>query len=257
MDDTTFFGVTEFESYPVSIAKLFDDAKVQPLFKTLPVIILKPNLVNASRFPVTTSVECCKAVIDYIKRCSDAQIIIAEGCGDPGLETSEIFSILGYSKLAKSHGVELVDLNNEPLVKLKNHNNTIFPSMFLPQLVFDHFLFSLPVLKAHSLAGVTGTLKNMMGIAPPSHYSEHGFWKKGVFHARMQQSIIELNRYRTPDLTLLDASLGLCDYHLGGATCDPPVNKLVLSNNAYRIDQFAAELLGIDPKTIQHIHTAE
>ena len=257
MDDATFFGVTEFESYPVSISKLLEKAKTQTLFKALPVIILKPNLVNATKFPVTTSVECCKAVIEFIRACSDAHIIIAEGCGDPGLETSEIFSILGYTKLIRSHGVELVDLNNEPLVELENHNNTIFPTMFLPKLVFDQFLFSLPVLKAHSLAGITGTLKNMMGIAPPRHYSENGFWKKGMFHEQMQQSITELNRYRIPDLTLLDASVGLCDYHLGGATCNPPVNKLVLSNDAYKVDQYAAELLGIDPETIQHIHTHE
>lgn len=74
----------------------------------------------------------------------------------------------------------------------------------------ESFLISVPVLKAHSLAGVTGTLKNMTGLARPKHYSgRYGSWKKAVFHGNMQQSIIDLNRYRTPDLPLIEViSLG-------------------------------------------------
>ncbi len=121
-------------------------------------------------------------------------------------------------------------------------------------MLFNSFIVSLPLLKAHSLAGITGTLKNMMGFAPPQYYSGGGMWKKSFFHEQMQDSIIELCRYRTPDLTLMDASVGLSQYHLGGPMCDPPIGKLLAGDDPFRMDQCAAELLNLDPGIIRHIH---
>jgi len=110
------------------------------------------------------------------------------------------------------------------------------------------------VLKAHSLADITGSMKYMIGLAPPAHYSgRHGSWKKAVFHGNMQQSIIDLNQYRTPDLTIMDATIGLAEYHLGGSRCDPPVNKLLGGFDAREVDREAARLLGMDWKIIGHL----
>ena len=112
----------------------------------------------------------------------------------------------------------------------------------------------MPVLKAHSLADITCSLKSMLGFAPPRYYSgRHGIWRKAAFHKHMHQSIRELNKYRTPDFTLVDASVGLADYHLGGATCNPPVGKLVAGADPLAVDRECARLLGLDWKTIGHL----
>ncbi len=97
-------------------------------------------------------------------------------------------------------------------------------------------------------------MKNMMGFAPPSHYSgTQGVWNKAEFHNDIHQAIIDLNKYRKADMTLLDASIGLADYHLGGRTCDPPVNQLVAGFDPLEIDRKAAELLGLDWQKIPHL----
>ncbi len=70
----------------------------------------------------------------------------------------------------------------------------------------------------------------------------------------MHQSILDLNKYRTPDLTLLDASTGMAEYHLGGPQCEPPVNKILAGFNPVEVDRKAAELLGLDWKTIPHLN---
>ena len=80
-----------------------------------------------------------------------------------------------------------------------------------------------------------------------------GIWRKAVFHENMHQSIKDLNKYRTPDFTLVDASVGLADYHLGGATCNPPVNKLVAGADALAVDRECAGLLGLDWRSIEHL----
>ncbi len=254
MPQNQLFHITRFVSYNDSVPKVLDAVGADRIFSEQDHILLKPNLVNDSAFPVTTSPDCCKAVINYIQNCSSATISIAEGCGDAYMDTDEVYERLGYTRLAQDADVELIDLNTADLTMVENSDNSIFPAMFLPKIIFNTFIISLPVLKAHSLAGITCTLKNMMGAAPPKHYSGDGFWKKSLFHEHIQESIVELNRFRTPDLTLLDATIGLADYHLGGPTCRPPVGKMVVSDNPQKIDQCAATLLGFDPDTILHIN---
>ena len=125
--------------------------------------------------------------------------------------------------------------------------------MYLPTIAYDTYIISVPVLKAHSLADITGTLKNMMGFLPPEHYQRGGHWKKAAFHADIHRAIIELNRYVTPNLTLLDARIGLAEYHLGGAECNPHVCKLIAGFNPLAVDRKAAELLGLNPDGIPHL----
>ena len=78
-------------------------------------------------------------------------------------------------------------------------------------------------------------------------------WKKSVFHNHMHRAIIDLNRYRRSDLSLIDASIGLADFHLGGRHCSPPVNKIVAGFDPVHVDRIGAELLGLDWKQIPHL----
>ncbi|MFP4428892.1 MAG: DUF362 domain-containing protein, partial [Desulfovermiculus sp.] len=147
-----------------------------------------------------------------------------------------------------------LDLNTARLVHLRNPACQVFPEMYLPQIVMENFLISVPVLKAHSLAKITGALKNMLGVAPPHYYGgQHGSWKKAAFHARMQQGISDLNTYRCPDLSIMDASVGMAEYHLGGPTCDPPLGKLVGGYDPWEVDREGARLLGLDWTRIGHL----
>lgn len=249
-------AVVDFYSYHKSIFEALDAVGAGEILARQTAILLKPNLINASHHPVTTPAACCEAVVDYLKTCTAADIAIAEGCGDAHLETDEIFDRLGYRELAARRGLALIDLNKAPLVKLVNQNCPIFPEMYLPKIAFTHYVISLPVLKAHSMSAITGTLKNMLGFAPPGYYSSgFGGWKKDQFHLNLQQSIVALNRYRSPDLSVMDASVGLADFHLGGRCCEPPVKKIIAGFNPVRVDRAAAELLGLDWRKIAHLAT--
>lgn len=244
----------DFHSNHESVAIGLDMINARGILAKQRDILIKPNLVNDSKHPVTTSPDFCDAVIDYVRACSKADIIIAEGCGEQSLETHQIFNKLGYTDLAKRKNVELVDLNNAELVKLEDKNCPYFPEMYLPKIAFSHFIISLPVLKAHSLAVITGTMKNMVGFAPPKYYEgKFGVWKKAVFHGTMHQAIIDLNKYRTPDLSIMDASIGLKDHHLRGRHCDPPIKKVIAGFDSLQVDREAANLLGIDWREISHL----
>ncbi len=243
-----------FQSYAASVPEVLERIGAAEILSRQTRILIKPNLINTAPHPVTTPPACCEALIDYIRACSSADIVIAEGCGDADCDTPEVFEALGYGDLAARKGVSLVDLNTAPLRRTANAACACFPEMQLPEIGFTHYLISVPVLKAHSLAEITGTCKNMMGLLPPEHYGGHlGSWKKARFHQRLHQSIRDLIGHRAPDLSLMDATIGLASFHLGGPTCDPPVSRLLAGFDPLALDRQAADLLGLDWQRIPHL----
>lgn len=243
----------EFTDFDHSVRQALDAIGAAASLADLKKVLIKPNLVVAKPPPITTPVDCVRAVVEYVRSHSKAEIIIAEGCGAAEYDTEKVFADLGYVELARQLGVKLVNLNTAPTVVLKDPSCEIFPEFHMPAIAMDHFIISVPVLKAHSFSVITGTMKNMMGFAPPRYYQHGGHWKKSAFHAHMHQAIIDLNRYRRADMSVMDATVGLCDYHLGGRHCDPPVGKIIASFDAKLLDRRAAELLGMHWAKIPHL----
>ncbi|MDQ2087868.1 DUF362 domain-containing protein [Herbivorax sp. ANBcel31] len=246
--------VTNFISYEKSICEILDMLKISSVLKKQKNILIKPNIVNRDSFPITTPPKICENIVLYIKKHSNAQIIIGDGCGSPEYSTIEAFKHLGYDEISNKYNIDLVDLNTVPLKKYKDSSCLVHKEMHLPELIKTHYIISVPVLKAHSLTQITGSMKNMMGLLPPKYYmGKHGVWNKAVFHNRVHESIIDLNKYVSPSLTILDATVGMAEFHLGGAKCDPPVNKLVAGFDAKEVDRKAAELLGFNWNEIDHL----
>jgi uncharacterized protein (DUF362 family) len=246
-----------YKSWSESVAKLLENSGLAELLPDGKKILLKPNLVTNDPPPITTPVDFTRAVSDFILSVKpDAQIIIAEGCGATEYDTFTPFKELGYKKLADEKGFELIDLNTAPLVKLSKPECKRWPEFFMPQVIMESFLISLPVLKAHSIADVTLTMKNMMGAAPPEHYNA-GSWQKSAFHSQMHEAIFDMNRYRTPDFTVLDATIGMRDAHLWGPSCDPEPRLLAASVDPVAIDAFGTGVLKRKWKQIGHIKMAD
>ena len=219
-------------------------------------ILLKPNLVEALEPPITTPVELVAALVDYLReKLPDPEIIIGEGTGATGYDTFHPFQELGYSAMAGEKGIELLDLNREPLREMSDPACKRWPQMALPEILFDSFLLSVPVLKAHSLAGVTLTMKNMMGADPPSHFRQGG-WNKAAFHTDVQAAVFDLNRYRTPDFTVLDATVGMAEAHLWGPVCSPPPAIIAAGFDPVAIDAYGAGILGRNWRDIGHLQMA-
>lgn len=244
----------DFSDWRDDVARLLEKSGLRKRLQDVAQILIKPNLVEPQPPPVTTPVALVAAVVDYLQQhVPGARLLVGEGCGSQTHDTFFIFQELGYVEMAAARGIELVDLNEAELVTKSLPQCRRFPKMHLPGIVFESFLLSLPVLKAHSLAGVTLTMKNMMGLAPPAYYEQGGAWKKASFHDGIQEAIADLNRYRTPDFTLLDATIGMSRAHLWGPTCDPPPNRLVAGYDPVALDAHGATILGRDWRRIGHI----
>ncbi|NTV15054.1 MAG: DUF362 domain-containing protein [Desulfobulbaceae bacterium] len=249
--------VIPFTRWQESVAPLLIASGLLSRLGSATTVLLKPNLVKNMLPPATTPAELVGEIVIFLRRARpELRLIIAEGTGDKEYDTAFMFRELGYTKMAAALNVELLDLNLAPLRRLCLAQCQRWPEMYLPEILFDSFLISVPVLKAHSLAEVTLTMKNMLGCAPPAHYQRGGHWKKSAFHDRIQEAVLDLNRYRTPDFTILDATVGMCEAHVWGAHCQPPCQRLAAAVDPVAIDAYGAELLHRDWHRIGHIRDA-
>ena len=254
--DSTVY-VCEFDSWPQSVPKTLTASGVIDKLAGVKQIIIKPNLVEILQPPITTPVECVEEIVAFFKQNAPAmRLIVAEGCGAREYDTLRAFDELGYTDMAGRREIELMDLNTQELVTRRLPQCSRWPEMHLPRILFESFVISVPQLKAHSLASVTLSMKNMMGCAPPSHYQKGGHWKKASFHNDIQNAVLDLNRYRRPDFVFMDATVGMQEAHLWGPTCNPPHNKLVASFDPVANDIYGAKLLGREWRRIGHIKKA-
>ena len=216
--------------------------------------MLKPNLVEAIPPPVTTPVDMVESLgVLLRRRFPGRRIILAEGSGAIHYGTWKAFQELGYTEAAQRLGLELLDLNEEECVRLERPGLVRWPEIWLPRIALDSFLISLPVLKVHTLAGVTLGMKNLVGLLPPSRYQEPGHWKKSACHHRIQEAVFELNLYRAPDFVILDAREGMAESHLRGRRLEPAPGEILAAWDPVAADAYGAELLGRDWREIGHI----
>ncbi len=256
-NNTNTVYTSVFNSWQETVPRLLAATGLHDRLASEKRVIIKPNLVEPQKPPITTPVELIASLVACLQASHPhLEIIIGEGCGSSSKNTWQIFEILGYNELTGLENLTLMDMNEAPLVHLQNSACSRLPEMYLPGIVFESFLISVPVLKAHSLAGITLTMKNMMGLAPPSHYQQGGYWKKASFHHQIQEAIFDLNQYRTPDFTLLDATIGMQEAHLWGPTCNPPPNRLAAGFDPVAIDSYGCNLLGVNWESIGHLAMA-
>ena len=241
-----------FVDYAGSVAKALDLIGAKDRLPQSALIIIKPNLTNADKPPVTTAVAAAEAVYEYCRARSGAEIAIGEGCGS-GV-TQDTFEANGYAALAKKHGIRLIDFNQEPAVTLKRPDALQLTEFHLPQVAQDAFIISLPVLKDHSFTKTTISMKNMFGLAPAPYY--RGSWNKSKLHSpSTHKSVFDVCLYKRPDLCVVDASVALTGMHLSGT---PKTLGLILASFApVAVDAVGSRLLGHDPGRIEYLKLAQ
>jgi uncharacterized protein (DUF362 family) len=242
----------KFKDYRRSIPDALDAIGAAALLPQRGLIIIKPNLTTDSPPPVTTNVEAVKAVYQYCKQHTKAEIVIGEGSGNG--TTADIYQRRGYTALAKKHGIRLLDFNKEKAVRLKKKDAFVLKEFYLPEIVRDAFIISLPVLKDHSFTQTTVAMKNMFGLAPEPYYK--GSWNKSKLHSpSTHKSVVDVCLYKKPDLCLVDASVALAGMHLSGTK--KKIGLLLAGFDPVAVDAVGGELLGHNPRKIQYLKLAD
>ena len=206
----------KFTSYEKSVPCVLDKLAVKEILSEQSRIILKPNLTCNKPPPVTTSIDLVREVLKHCLEHSRGKVLIAEGSG---ANTWDCYRDLGYLDLSKEYDIELIDLNEEEVVTKRSTLFKKFSYIHFPKVLEDSFLISLPVLKEHTQARVTISLKNMLGCFPKGKYTGEkyeGSWKVKMHQWPIDYSIHDILVCKFPDLAVVDASIGQIDGEVWG-----------------------------------------
>ncbi len=211
-------------------------------------VVIKPNIVEPIAPPVTTDVRVIEGIIAALKDAGVKEITVAEGSGTG--DTIENFRKLGYSRLDAG----LIDLDKEETAVLPVSRHKVWKEITVPEILLDKFIISVPVLKEHSMLGVTISLKNMIGILPAKHYSGYWTYKKSQVHKYDTSGCItDIISVVKPAWAIVDATIGMKGSHLSGTPLQPPLNLVYGSSDPLEADKFGCELLGRNWKEIPYL----
>jgi len=212
-------------------------------------VVLKPNLILAEPPPTTTPCETVEALVRYYLR-GGFEVVVAEGSG--WCETFEAYRELGYLKLKEKYGVKLVDLNNDDFEVVKNPNAFFLREFEFPLTLKNAYIVSVPVLKEHSITKVTLSLKNMLGATIGGRAR---IAKKGRFHRKLDESIVDINLYLRPRLAVIDGRVAGLGGELGARPKE--IGVMIMSEDLVAADAVGASYLGKNPLTISHLKLAQ
>ncbi|RKY61740.1 MAG: cytoplasmic protein, partial [Candidatus Neomarinimicrobiota bacterium] len=110
-------------------------------------------------------------------------------------------------------------------------------------------LINMPILKHHSLSGLTIGFKNMMGLIGGN---------RGRIHRPFSERIVDINRAIIPDLTIVDAIRVLRrNGPSGGSLQDvDELNTLIAGTDRVLVDAWSARIFGTDPNTLEYLTLA-
>ncbi len=234
-------------------------------------IMLKPNLVTPDP-KCTTNPEVIKALIRIMKQ-AGKEVSIGEGSAaasgfnaddegvyftkDPGLlEPMQqfVFDKLGYTEMAESLNVPLINLHTGDMVEVAVPNAIVFDKIILHKSLSEtDLLCSVPMMKTHVLAKVTLGMKNLIGLYPGSAYCSvrscvhDKAWEKRSPCVAFE--ILDMVRACPPGLTVIDGSTSM----EGNGPTDGELVKtdlIIAGTNPLATDMVAARIMGFNKNEI-------
>jgi uncharacterized protein (DUF362 family) len=252
-------------------------------------VVLKPNLLttsagNTTLAPevngVTTDWRVTRAVAELVRaRNPTGKIIVMEGSVAP---TRQAFTQLGYTaanfgsyvdELIPIEGTSCTDRSTDALVQKAAPSGKLY--WVNKRYVAADVVISLPTMKTHSQAGITGAVKNLgIGTTPVGQYSTGtnandctrtqtaGY----IDHTRepLAQFIHDNYSIRPADFVVMDALQAIQHgpnpaWVAGGNYATDRMNmRLILAGrNAVAVDTIATLAMRCDPKQIGYLTKLE
>jgi len=234
-------------------------------------VMLKPNLVSTER-ETTTKPEIIRALAELMKR-AGKEVSIGEGSAaapkfnvingqifrtrkreilDPMQQY--VFDQLGYTELAKTLHVPLVNLHSGDMVDITVPGGFVFDRVTIHKSLADvDLLCSVPMMKTHSLATVTLGMKNLVGVFPGTVYES----VRGRMHDAASEIeptgasavVVDMVRANNLGLVVIDASSAM----EGNGPSDGKLvqmNLIIAGTNPVATDMAAAAVMGFEPSEI-------
>jgi uncharacterized protein (DUF362 family) len=219
-------------------------------------VLIKPNLVDLPREnkPAVTNPAVIIAAAEALRRRGAAKIIVADG---PALQRDawQIVDAVGLTQLLTADALEFVDLNLANVQAVPNSGRNLgLSQLFYPQPVLQaDVIVSIPKMKVHHWAGVTLSMKSMIGTLPAKIYG----WPRNILHVRdFNNAIIDLNLTQPCDYAIVDGIVGMQgNGPIGGTPVD--VGAIIMGATPPAVDATATRIMGLNPAAVAYLQRAD
>jgi uncharacterized protein (DUF362 family) len=165
-------------------------------------------------------------------------------------DTKRCYENSGIEKIAREKGANVFSPDDWNVIKAKfNYESPMegWP-VYRDALECDTFI-NVPVLKHHSLAGLTISMKNLMGVCSGN---------RGLMHFDIGTKLAHLTDFIKPNLTVIDAYRVLTGHGPSGGNLEDVAMKktLIVGTDPVLCDSYAAKLMDKDPLSITYISQA-
>lgn len=220
-------------------------------------VFVKPNLVTPPTFWDTQSITHPSVVAAVLSRLRDAgaREIVVGCCGFKG-QWERTCELSGYSEMVARYDAKLVCVqdgeNYHKYTMVRFDKKGEYLSLFGTK-VSDFFLsadvvINLPKMKVHNMAGVTGAIKNLMGVISPKG-SMHPGGAETILHKRLRD-LYKLLRDRV-HWTLMDGIIGAEFAEQYGVPRE--AGLLISGTDMFQVDWAAAYYMGFPPAGISYL----
>jgi uncharacterized protein (DUF362 family) len=217
--------------------------------------LVKPNLVAAGdQFPhAFTRPELGEGVLLALRDVGGdrmSELAVGERCGIT-IPTRLVFAESGWdAALARVKGVKRYLFEEEPQVEIRyTHEGRLRDYVFTPEPVARaDFFVNCPKFKAHPWTTVTFSMKNYIGIQDDRHrLIDHDH--------RLNEKVADLQHIIQPSFICIDGIVAGEGRMLTPKPFD--LKLIVMGNNQVAFDAVCSRIIGVDPRTIEHIRLAE
>lgn len=215
-------------------------------------VFLKPNFTYPFFKPgVTTTREMLVATVEYLKDLGCTRIAIGEGDGGyNAFSMDETFRNYKLDELARSHGVEIVNVSRWPGLTLDIRARRGEFKVNVPRPLFEEFdsFVTLPVPKVHAMTVISNAVKNQWGIVQDV--------MRLHFHVAFDEIINEVCRRLPNAFALVDGTYGLTRNGpmIEGITLD--LGWVSACDNLWLNDRLMCEIMKIDMARVEHLQFA-
>ena len=218
-------------------------------------ILIKPNLVNhGDNNLATTDRRVVGAIIETLEGLGVGKMVVGDGSSFRR-DTYSVVSSTGLTQELDAHGIPFIDLNYDELVPVRTKDGWFRTTdyLWLPRQVCEaNYILSVPKLKTHHWAGVSLSLKNLLGLIPGSRYG----WPKNIIHVNgIDPIIIGLYQSLPPVISIIDGIMGM---EGNGPLFGKPVHHglLAVGSDPLAVDIICTQLMGFSIDTIPHLSGA-
>jgi uncharacterized protein (DUF362 family) len=214
-------------------------------------VFIKPNFTYPYyKEGITTSPELIKSLLEIVKDRADRVIVGESDGGNHSFTAEDSFNGHNMYKICKDTGAELINLSKIKAVFVEEEILGKKVKVLLPKLLLEDVdcFISVPVLKVHTMTGVTLSLKNSWGCYPDTMRCLH--------HNHLSYKLSLIAKKLNPRLVVIDGIYAL-DGHGPMYGNSKRTDLIISSNNPVVADSLASEVMGISCKNIGHISVAE